>query len=465
MSEPKTITIAIASDADTLDPHKAEDAVSLSIVNQYAEGFCHFADDSLRVEPGLAEKWSSSADFRTWTFHLRHGVVFSDGSPLTGTEVVASFADTRAFGGKANSPDAERVVFQLDEPNAQFPEMITQLYFSIVKTSGAGKIGTGPYRLESRKVGREIVFVRNERYWRTAPKIERIVFRVIPYTTLLSKALVDGGVDMTDAVTPSMLSVLRTAERVRLEYQMGLNTGFLGINTERPPLNNVRLRLAIDSGIDRALLIQRFFPTGYGEPAQGLEPKPFQLPGTPAGSVFDREKAKRLVVEAGYRGEPLRLFPSWAPRPYMPDPPGIANEVARMLQAIGLNVKDEPSLTLEQFFERQKTGDYEMILSGWIADDTIPANFLADNLASHRIGRTNIARFRNATFDSAVAKMRRTSGAERDAAHREAVALIAREMPIVPLFHGPQIAAATSRVVGKLLHPSSNLRIWSLGLA
>jgi len=462
MPDPKTITIAIPTDAETLDPHEADDSVSFGILNQILEGLTRFSDHSIQVEPALAERWIHSDDFRIWTFHLRSGIQFSDGTPVTAAAVLESFSSVKAFGGKISVSDPKTIVFHLQEPNAQFDETLSQLSFSVVRVSGAARIGTGPYRLDSRRAGREIVLVRNEKNTRLGAKIDRIVFRVIPYMTLLSRALADGEVDLTDSVTPSMLSVLRNSPKIRLEYQMGLNTGFLCINTSKPPLSDKRLRTGIAHAIDRTPLIQRFFPTGYGEPARTLLPPQLQRGKIRDFHAYDPEAARRLVAESGYHGEPLRLCPSWAPRPYMPDPPAIAHDIAKMLVAVGMNVKDESTPVAEEFFNRQGNGDFDLMLSGWIADDTIPHNFLADNLSSSRIGRTNVPRYREGSFDALLSRMRRSKGVDSEAAVTEAVDLIYRDVPLVPLFHGPQIAAAGPRVLGKILHPSSSLRVWSL---
>jgi len=465
MPAPSTITVAIPSDVRTLSPRGVEDTFSFLVCNQVFEGLTRFADGSIEIEPALAESWSFSNDYRTWTFRLRTGITFSDGSVMTAADVVSAFSQVKDFGGKCSAKDSTSVSFALKEPNSHFIDLLAQMPFAVMKEGEGFAIGTGPYRIESRRLGREITLVRNEKSSRNRPHIDKVIFKVIQFTTLLGKGLVDGEVDLSDSVTPAMLPILRKSDRVKIHYQMGLNTGFLAINTSRPHLSDPRIRMAIATAIDRSPMLQQFFPTGYGAPARTALP-PAIFKGTARDfHPYNPDKARQLLAAAGYRGEPIRIRPTWAPRPYLPDPPAIAAAISRMLQAVGISIVEESSPTTEEYSSLKANGTFDLIVAGWIADDTIPFTFLADNLLSSRIGRTNIPRYSNPAFDAILHRMRQSSGATMTAAVEEAEAMIARDVPLVPLFHGPQIAAAGAHIVGRILHPASALRLWSLAIS
>lgn len=462
MKAPNSLVVAIPSDVRTLDPSAVEDTISMLVCNQAFEGLVRFVEGSIQTEPALAESWTWSADFRTWTFRLRPGVKFSDGSPLTVGDVVSSFREGKETGGKCVERGLDHVVFTLEEPNSRFLDVLAQMPYSIRKKGPAGLLGTGPYRIVSRKIGREIILSRNENS-RITPHIGEVTIRVVPFTTLLGKGLVDGEIDLTDSVTPAILPILRRAPNVKLHHQMGLNTGFLAMNTSRPQLADPRIRTAIAASINRAPMLDRFFPTGFGQAARSLLPPDIHLPKRPDFVPFDQQKAKELMVAAGYRPSTiLRIRPTWAPRPYLPDPPAIAWEIARMLRAVGFSVAEEPTPNTTEYQALKSSGNFDMLVAGWIADDTVPFTFLADNLLSTRIGSTNIPRYSNATFDALLHRMRLAAGPTLDSLIDEAEMVVARDVPLAPLFHGAQIGAAGEQITGRILHPASAMRLASI---
>lgn len=464
MANQTGFTVAIPSDVRSLDPRAAEDTFSYLVCYQVFEGLTTFAEDSILIEPSLAESWTESSDFRTWKFLLKSGLVFSDGSPLGAAEVAESFANTPGYRGQAAAQGPLRVELTLPEPNPHFPEVVAQMQYAVRKSVGGGFIGSGAYKIVSRKLGIEIVLARNEKNDRVHPALEKVVFKVVPFTTLLARGLIDGEIDLTDSVAPAILPILRKAENVKIHCQMGLNTGFVALNTTRPPTDNPRIRTAIALAIDRAPMVQRLFPTGFGQAARTLLP-----PGMFKGAqrefhAFDPEAARKQLAAAGYRGQPIRLRSTWAPRPYLPDPPAIAAEIARMLRAVGLVIDEQPNPSTAEYCAITESGDFDMILAGWIADDTLASTFFADLLLSTRAGLTNISRYSNPQADALVERMKQSRDPAPAALMEEAEAMIERDVPLVPLFHGPQISASGANVVGTVLHPASALRIWSLSL-
>jgi peptide/nickel transport system substrate-binding protein len=269
---PKTLTVAYPVDLHTLDPRVGSDAVSFAVINQYAECLVGFRGDALEPAPGLAESWEGTAGGRRWTFRLRPKIVLSDGSPISAPEIAAWLSAGRTLGAVVTAPDDRRLVFDLPRAEARFPERLAQLYHAVARRTGTTLLGTGPYRIVSRTVGSETVLERNPHHAGTPPPIERVVFRVVGYSSLISKALDEGTIDLADAVTPSMLLVLRKSPRVRLEYLDGMNTGSLIVNTTKSHLDDVRFRRAIAHSIDRRMLVERVLPSGHGSAAASLLP-------------------------------------------------------------------------------------------------------------------------------------------------------------------------------------------------
>jgi ABC-type oligopeptide transport system substrate-binding subunit len=157
--------------------------------------------------------------------------------------------------------------------------------------------------------------------------------------------------------------------------------------------------------------------------------------------------------------------PTWAPRPYLPDPPAISSEICRQLRSAGFNVTEQPSPSTEEYARLKSSGDFDVLVAGWIADDTIPTTFYMDNLSSAKVGSTNIPRYRSPSVDSLLGRMKVLTGPALMQACEEVEEIVLRDVPLVPLFHGPQMAAAAERVVGRILHPASALRVWNLSFS
>ena len=460
---PETLTVQISNPPIHFDPRVADDLISHDLLSQVFEGLTRFADASLAVEGGLAARWTPDATYLKWTFRLREGITFSDGTPITPELVAKSFTGGRDFGGVCEPQADGSVRITLREPSAGLPELLAQPFYNVVlDRAGLPPLGSGPYRFESdRRTSRDLVLVPNE-HSRITPKIPRIVFRVNSFVTLLPKSLADGSVDVSDNITASLLPVLRNTPGVRVESQMGLDTGFLVFNCEHPKLKEPKIRLAAAHAIDKANILLKHFPTGMGEVATGLLPPTLDPAHGNERLPFDLEKSKRLLAEGGYRGEKLRLLPCWAPRPYMPDPSAIAAEVGACLKRAGFEITVEPVPDADRYFKREETGDYDLLLAGWIADDTLASNFLHENLSISKIGTNNVTRYRNAELDRLIAETRKLPAAAAAPKVKRILEIVAGEVPLVPLFHGPLLAAAGEKVKGRLLHPSLMLRLWTL---
>jgi len=176
------------------------------------------------------------------------------------------------------------------------------------------------------------------------------------------------------------------------------------------------------------------------------------------------DEARALLKEAGWdASKTYTLLQIWAARPYMPDPAGIAKEIQKTLAAVGINVKveDDPA----GFFDRQNKGEFDLLMNGWIADSGDPVEFVAANLHTEAIGHNNASLWSDKAFDTAIDAARVLSGRPFEQKFREALAIVDDQVPLIPLFYGPQTAAWSKRVQGYVLHPSSQMILYSVRLA
>jgi peptide/nickel transport system substrate-binding protein len=456
------LVVGIVGDPVSLDPHRATDLASAAIVGNVCEPLVRYSADGSRVEPALATAWATR-DARRWTFTLRKGVRFHDGSPFDAEAVMANLANiarVRAFPGVPERVGAHVVAITLDRPNAALLATLSQPFFAMqspreIARGGALPVGTGPFRLVAvRDSGVHLEAHRG--YWRGAPRLARLVFPRIADDRALIEGLVAGQIDVAPAVGHDRIDQLRARDDVVLQASTGGNIAFLALNNDRPPLDDRRVRLALAHAIDRAGLVARILG-GHGEPARNpLPPALWGYGRNTADLVYDRAMARRLLKEAGHaQGFSASLLVVDAPRPYNPDPIGLARALATMLDAIGVNVRIDRAPRWSAFLERATRGEYDMAVMGWQADTPDPNDFLSVLLGSEFVGATNRSRYRSPAMDVLLKQGRRGDDQrERTASYLQAQALFRKDMPWAPLFHVSVFTVHRRSVRGLAIGPT-----------
>jgi peptide/nickel transport system substrate-binding protein len=406
-------------------------------------------------------------DGRVWTFTLREGVRFHDGVALDAEAVVANLEAlrrTRAFPGRAERVGPHVVSIVLDQPNAALLATLSQPFFAMqspreLASAAPRPVGTGPYRLVRARTG-EVVLEWNRRHWNGAPRLPRLVFRRYEGQAALLRALREGEVDVTSALSLDRLDVLQDDADVTLDTQTGLNIAFLSVNNERGPFADVRVRQAIARAIDRQALVREVLG-GHGEAARN--PLPPSLWGYDSRSpelLLDRHAARRLLAQAGFPdGFDTTLMVADAPRPYMPAPRRLAERLAADLAGIGVRARLRPVGSWAEYVDRATRGDYDLAALGWQADSHDPNDFLSVLLGSEAIGTTNRSRYRSAAMDTLLKQGRRGRvPSEREASYRAAQALFQKDMPWVPLYHVAVVTAYRKDVQGLVAGTTGLLR-------
>ena len=460
------LVVGLVGDPVSLDPHRATDLVSAAIVGNVCEPLVRYSADGIRPEPALATAWATR-DARRWTFTLREGVRFHDGAPFDADAVLAnlaSIARVRAFPGVAERVGSHVVAITLDRANAALLATLSQPFFAMqspreLARGGILPVGTGPFRLAAVKPS-GVHLEAHPGYWRGAPKLRRLVFPRIADDDALVLGLLAGEIDVAPAVRHDNVERLRARGDLVLEARAGGNIAFLSLNNERPPLDDRRVRQAIAYAFDRTALVARILG-GHGEPARNpLPPALWGYGHRTPDLVRDRAVARRLLKEAGYaRGFSTGLLVADAPRPYNPDPIGLARALADALGEIGIAVRLERSATWGAFLERATRGEYAMAVMGWQADTPDPNDFLSVLLGSEFIGTTNRSRYRSSGMDVFLKQGRRGDDhRERTASYLDAQALFRKDMPWVPLFHVSVFTAHRRDVRGLVIGPTGTPR-------
>jgi peptide/nickel transport system substrate-binding protein len=489
--------VALTTDATTLDPWNAGDANTLLVTRQIFETLVDYEPGGFRIVPGLAESWSVSSDGRAWTFALRRGVKFHDGTDLDAAAVVLNFdrarlaahplrgpavADRSPFRtyaallegfddasviARVEAKDSSTVVITTRMPFGPLLADLAMPSFAIVSpksirddpsgwstAASLAAAGTGPfvYRPGAWTSGQQIALERNAAYWASGkdssrvalPYVDRIVFRVIKDETARIAELRSGGLDAVRDITVVSLSTVKADPNLQLLPRPAASTAYLAIAGATRPFDKVEVRRAIAMTIDRTLLASTLF-NWAGRPASQLL-APGMLGYDDSVVEFyrlDTAAAKRLLADAGFpNGLTTELWypPAW--RAQYPDPRRVAESLAADLSKIGitatLRTEDAAAYRADASASR---------LPLWLGeaggDSADPDSFFPDG--GTWAGDVVRELLRRARYEADASK--------RTELYKQVSKLIQQDATRIPLLHAEAIVAATKKVHGLVPHP------------
>jgi len=479
-AQDNTLRVGFASMASELDPATAlEGPVSL-IARQVFDTLVQLSEGTGDVEPGLAERWSVSRDGLVWSFRLRAGVTFHDGTPLTAQHVVDSLdRDVRpnhplASGAtivprllrgtpgvlrEVRAKDLRTVDIRLVQPYAPLLTVLAHPAFSIVLAAPTGSpagmrlLGTGPFSIAEIGPGRVALNART-RHWRGNPRLAHIVFSEVGDEAQARPAL--------DA--QQLHVYFPAAAPTRLDGAISIDSwriGYLALQTERDPFKQVKVRrgvaAALDPGAIRTALGQRAAPLNAFLPkgVWGRRDGPLLMSG-------DVGIARRLFGETGLApGTAVSLVIIEADKGV--DQLKVAEAIRAPLTAAGLTVtivSQAPEAALSQ----ARRGEPEMVLAEARAEAGDP-HFLLYPLSTSE-GATkgpnavNFSFYRNSSLDDLLVRASQLSfRPERQRLYSRAQAVLAEELPWIPIYVRLYWAVVRPEVKGLRLHPSGNARL------
>jgi peptide/nickel transport system substrate-binding protein len=487
-----TIIVGRPFDAIYLDPALVTDNESVEVSEQLYDKLLNYRPGTNEIEPGLAVSWDTSDRGRVWTFKLRRGVRFHDGTPFNADAVVFSFErqrdpfhphyrkDYQYWGGtygnilEIEALDEFTVRITIEEPYAPFEANMAMFPVAIVSPSAVRRwgddyadhpVGTGPFRLAEWKKGERIVLDANEEYWGGAPQMKRLVFQYIPDARQRLIALEGGAIDIAYSILPAELQFVQLHPDLQLHRTPANNVTYLAMNTTHPPFDDVRVRRAANYAVNKEPIVKLVYQ-GQAVPAEGaLPPTQWGYHKLESPYPYDPDEARRLLAEAEAEGRFVRsrthtLFVPSTPRPYLPDPQG----VARVLQANLADVGIKTHIRLQAFGDHLKdvrTGTHDMCLLGWVGDNGDPDNFLYvlfdRNNTTPGVAR-NVSFLRDAELHGLLSWAQQSDDREeREHYYARAQALIHDLAPWVPLAHSQVNVAARIDLGGIVISPSGQI--------
>ena len=512
-AEPKkggTLVFGRSSDSVGLDPAYETDGNSFMVCNNVYEGLVHYADESTSLEPGLAESWEISPDGKTYTFHLRKGVKFHDGTAFNADAVVFSIGrmmknrNVKFVGKGWEIPPQERppeywvsmemddtvdsieaandstVVFKLKKVNAPFLANMGMDFAYIISPDAFVKnpkefvrnpVGTGPFKFVKWVKDDQIVLDKNPDYWNKAggPYLDKVVFRAIPENSVRFLELKTGSIHICVFPNAADIPLAKQDPNLKIISQPGMNIGYLGYNLTKPLWQNLHLRRAVVHAINRKAIVDNIYQ-GMGVVAKNpIPPTMWSYNDSIQDFPFDPELAKKELQEAGFpEGKGLPEITLWSmpvARPYNPEGLKVGIAMISDLAKVGINariVSYEWGTYLKR--QRDQPEDMDLFQLGWTGDNGDPDNFLAvlfDGLASPAV-RTQ---WKNEEYHKMMLDGRETVDQnKRTEIYKKAQQLLHDEVPVICVAHSTVIAPVQKKVMNFMLHPTSAMRLQNVWL-
>jgi peptide/nickel transport system substrate-binding protein len=487
-----TLVFSRGADSCFLDPAVVTDGESVKVTTNVFDTLVAFKPGTAEPVPGLADRWSTSADGRTWTFHLREAK-FHDGTQVDADAVVFSlmrqkdekhpahvgvfsaWGDIFSLVTDVVAVDPRTVEIRLSEPFAPFLATMT-VYATAVESPTAWKsegvdpatgkyrykfaekpVGTGPFRFVRWNRDESIVLESFDGYWGGPPAAAKVVFKTIKENDKRLLDVESGQSSVIDGVSPQHVERVKANSDLRFEQQAGMNVAYLSLNCGKKPFDDVRVRQAVAFALSKEK-IRRAAYDGQGEIA--VTPCPSTLPGhlKIEDRAQDVEKAKKLLADAGFpSGFDTVLWCMNNPRAYMPLPTQVATQIQQDLQRVGiratLNVVE-----WNQYLVDTREGKHDMCLLGWMSDYPDIDDFLyilLDKDNARPGSASNVSFYKGEKVHELLVKGRTTTDPPaRWKLYEEAQRILFDEVPMVPLMTMPEMRALRRTVKGYAIYPA-----------
>jgi peptide/nickel transport system substrate-binding protein len=421
-----TFVFAHPEDATKVDPADVTDSESLLATWQMYEGLTRYKPGTTEVEPALATAWKVSDDGLTWTFTLRDGVKFHDGTPFNADAVVWNFnrwfdksnpahtgdfeywasmfqgfkgddADKNgqpdSFFVSAEAVDPLTVKLTLSRPNAPLLQTLAMGNFAFSSPAAVQKAGdkygtpsgdpieagTGPYMIDEWVPSDHLTMKAYDGYWGDKPKVDKIALRVIPDGTQRFLSLQNGEIDGMNQANPEDMKPAAADTNVKVVMEPANNVGYLGFNLAKKPWDNKDCRMAVAQAIDKKGIVDALYGGDAEAASQMMPPKLWGYNAAVQDYAYNIDAAKaslakcvaaeKLPAETSFYVPPIQRF-------YFPKPKELGESIQASLSQAGINTKISSPDWKTVYLKDVSGGKTELYLLGWGGDNGDPDNFL-----------------------------------------------------------------------------------------
>ena len=462
-----SLVIATESEPPTLHPfdHKAVTAGYMNLLTSNA--LMKIDPQTLEPELDLAESYETVSDTE-WTFTLKQGVLFQDGSTLDAQDVVASMeyaktfpttADYTSFWADVQAVDSQTVKITTDGPYAMVLDDLANIDILPSELIDAGNdfsenpVGTGPYCFVEWNRGDSIVFEKNDQCFDQAhqPSIQQLTWRIIPEGASRTIALQAGEVDFVMEVEATDLTRLQEDEQIEVQQAEGTRLNFMAMNNEVEPFDNQDFRRAVNAAVDRDAVVT-VACNGAGIPAIAHTSPAFEGSSEENAQGYDLEKAKEYLEKSGVDPEEVHFSCL------------VSNDVARrtaeVIQAnlaeLGIAMEIE-SMDYATHLNAIMSGDFETAISGYTSSYLY--SFVSGLYHSDAIDAANLARLNDPTVDQLIEAAKvELDKAKQTEIFQELSAYLNEKSPFVPLYQTMVVKAYDKDLTGVTVGKNGNVR-------
>lgn len=469
------LIVLTGSDASTFDPHFCTDSATEIFNKNMYNNLVRF-NSEMELVPDLAESWSVSEDNLTWTFKLRQGVKFHDGTPFNAESVKVSFE--RVLNPDTGSPrrsvmeiidkvevvDESTVNITTKTPCGSLLQQLAHPVAAIISPTAldtygeeysSHPVGTGPFKFVEWKIGEELVLERNEDYFDNPPQVAKVYFRVVPEDATRSLLLESGSADIAMRLPVTEVERLEGNAEISISESDTVMTMYVALNNNKGALKDARVRQALNYAVDKSVIVNDIL--GGLATVADAPISPYTWGYASIGTYpYDVEKAKQLLDEAGYaNGLELEL---WTPvGRYLMDTQVSENLQAQWAEA-GINVKIR-QWEFQALMSEVKKGEFDMVLLGWSpstgdADQGLYPLFHSSQWPP----ASNRAHYSNATVDKLLEDAKLEVDSEKRAElYKQAQQIITDEAVWTFLYYPKQALAFRSNISGIEVLPTEHI--------
>jgi ABC-type transport system substrate-binding protein len=516
----KVLIFACSGDAVKLDPADVTDGESTGRTDSIFEGLVEYKSGSAEIQPCLATSWVPSADGKNITFNLRHGVKFHDNTTFNADAVVFSFERQynksnpyNKYGlwqywgwmftdiSKVEKIDNYTVKIVLSRPNAAMMTSLAMFTVAIVSPTNAElwkgdafkhPCGTGPFKFVEWVQDDHITLTAFKDYWRGAPKIDKIIYRVMTDPSARLLAIKAGDIQGMEFPDPTSFNSIRADDKLQLLTKEGMTVGYLAINNgygyndsnkngvhdqnepwiKTPgyfePFTHKLVRQAINCAINKTSIVKTLYKDSAIVAINGMPPFMLGWNSSIVDYPYDPARARELLAEAGYaKGFSTTLYVMKQGRPYMADPPKVAEAIQSYLAAVNITV-NIVQLDWTTYLAKAYNGEYPLCLLGWTGDNGDPDNFMNPLYGANACGigvAGNYAFYNNSKVQDLLTEALQTYNiTERARLYGYAQGIMHEDAPFVFLAHANQNLVFTKNVQGFVLNPTGRYFFYPVDL-
>lgn len=511
LAAPKTFVYCSEASPSYFNPQFGSDNATFDATGQQVfNRLVEFAPGETNLVPALAEKWDISEDGKSYTFYLRKNVKFhsnKDFKPsrdFNADDVLFSFnrqldsnhpyhlvsggqyqyvasMDMANIINRIEKIDDYTVRFYLNVPDAVFLANMAMDFASILSAEYADKmaqagtpekvdnypIGTGPFEFVSYQKDALIRFKAFDQYWQGRAPIDRLVFAITPDASVRYVKLQKGECHAMSYPNPADIEQIKKDPNVELLSKPALNIGYINFNLQKPPLDNIKVRQALNYAVNKPAIIQSVYQGGAEVAKNPIPPTIWGYNDAVQDYPYDPEKAKELLKQAGFeQGFEIDLWAMPVSRPYNPNARRMAEMIQNDWNAIGVKTHIV-SYEWGEYLKRMRNGEYQTGMMGWTGDNGDPDNFLRILLscASMENG-SNYANFCYQPFDELIVKASQLSDqAERAKLYEQAQVIFKQQAPWITIAHSIAYEPVSKKVKNYKLSPFGLHAFYGVDLA